>query len=636
MTLRFQKQSLRGPALFLAAVPLLGLGCGSKETAPAPSSSSTAPPAAPATQAPSADPTAAAAAANADLDKREMSPFKLDETTGEFGKPKDPPADAPVYQKMFRQLAGGKQGYCGVHTSGNIVCWGATPADGMGGAFVQVAVADKFLCGMESGGGLKCSPDSGAPTLTAPAASASASAAPSTSAAPSAAVTGDPTAAPSESATAAPAAPAPVKYRSIAAGPNHVCALDKDNHATCWGGEGACALPAAPEDAKLWTLSVGTCHVCARDTNGGVHCWAPPGTAAATPPAGLNSKELASGDGFTCAVDTKQALVCWGSAPAAPADAPKEIESIGARGGTLCVVAKGGALRCWGTQNVTQPGPFTQVTVANESVCAAVSKDKLQCFGKAGDAQLTVPEDSSMLTVLDAGRTPDEMAANKKRRADTFRELVGKLQERDLPLEVGRGSKIPVGRVVEEQYLPVLDLVNFNRFFPASHYHYGFALKTPDKKYRLLVMHDDKTPKLMSFGADGKRLGQLPLASYALTRPDPVLFDCGDVYEEVVMETSIGADFKITAKTTTVLESLGRLKNKEGKVQNFCKVRQMTDEYAVSPTGTIDKVRSKSEVLHDKIADEACRGKWMTSPRSEDNYKASPDLPEVCQHRLKK
>lgn len=610
---------LRGAALLLTTLPLSPLGCGSKESAPATSSSAAATAtqeAAPATA--TATATAAAAPPGADLDKREMSPFDLDRVTSEFGSPKAPPEKRVTYQKLFRQVAGGQEGYCGTHTSGSVVCWGRVPVDGMSGAFVQVAVADKFACGVESGGTLTCRPDSDAPALTA------ASAAPSPSAAPS---TGE--------APAEPAAPADVKYKAVAAGPGHACALDREGHATCWAAQGACALPAAPSDVTFRSLSVGTCHVCGRDTKEAVRCWAPEAAAAATPPAGLVAKELASGGGFTCAIDEKRALVCWGSAPPAPSDLPPELESIGARGGSLCAIAKGGALRCWGALKVTQPGPFTSLAVAAASVCATAAKDRIECFGDEKNNQLSVPEDPNMLAALDPGRTSEEIAASKKRRADTFRDFLSKLPERAPPITLDRTSKIPVGRVVEDQYLPVLDMVNFNQFFPTSHYHHGFAIKAPDKKFRLLVVHDGATPKLLSFNDDGKRLAQLPLTAYKMNTPDPTLLDCGDVKEEVVTESTIDPDLKITVKTTTVLESLGRLKNKEGKIQNFCKIRETTDVYALSPAGSIDKLSTKSAVLHDKIADEACRGKWFHDPRPA-SYAASEDMPEACQKRLGK
>jgi hypothetical protein len=241
----------------------------------------------------------------------------------------------------------------------------------------------------------------------------------------------------------------------------------------------------------------------------------------------------------------------------------------------------------------------------------------------------------SMLTVLDAGRTTEERAANKKRRADTFRELLGKLMEREAPIKLDRSAKIPVGRVVEEPYLPVLDLVNFNQFFPRSHYHYGFSVRAPDKKFRLLVVHHGGTPRLMSFNDEGKRLGQLALTAYAMNTPEPALFDCGDVQEEVVTESEIGADLKVTVKTTTVLESLGRVKNQEGKIQSFCKVREATEVYAVSPTGSIDKLSTRAQVLYDKIAGEACRGRWLHNPRS-DSYTAATATSPACDCKLRK
>jgi hypothetical protein len=423
-----------------------------------------------------------------------------------------------------------------------------------------------------------------------------------------------------------------VKYRTVHAGPHHVCAVTQDGQATCRGGQGACALPPPPEGASFRGLSVGTCHVCGRDQNNGVRCWGPEGTQATSAPEGLVTKDLASGDGFSCAVDEKKkSLACWGTAPAIPADLPAELEGVGARGGTVCALAKGGALRCWGAFTTSQAGPFTSIAVASESVCAAAARDRIDCFAKSG--VVTVPEDPNMLAALDPGRTSEEIAASKKRRADTFLEMLAKMPEREAPIQLDRNSKIPVGRVVEDGYLHILEMVNPYQVFPTSNYHHGFSLKAAGKKVRLIVVHEGAIPKLMSFGADGRRIATLPLVSYAMNSPDPALMDCGDVREEVVMESTIEADLKITQKTTTILESLGRLKNQEGKIQNYCKIRQTTDVYSASSLGAIDKVSTKSETVLDKIADEACRGKWFKDPRGT-SYKASDNMPDECVRRL--
>lgn len=614
----------RSPRTALPLAALVGavIGCGSSESGQAVTTATATTTAAPATttQA-SATATASAAPGGADLDKREMSAYLLDTLKDELPGDRERPKDAPTFQKLFRQVGGGKQGYCGAHSSGNITCWGRTPVDGMAGAYAQVAVADNFVCAVDLSGAIRCLPEGAAPSLKdvpfggqmgSPPTTATASASADASGAPS-----------------AEPAPAEVKYKSVVAGPTHVCAIDREGHLGCWGdGRAACQIKVSREGV-FRTASVGSCHVCARDNNEHVKCW---GDAATSPPADLVAKELVSGNGWSCALDPKGALVCWGTPPAAPADLPAELSSIGGRGNTLCAIAKGGALRCWGGFQVTQAGPYTAVTVSGESACAA-AKDRLDCFGSEAEGQLKVPEDLSVVNMADAGRTPDEVAAAKKRRAAALRDLLTKLPERDLPFTIDRATKVPVGRVTDDGFLPLLELKSFYYFFESNRYHNGFSLKAPEKKVRLVVMHDSTTTVLMSFNEDGRRIATLPLAKYALNEPDQTMFDCADVVEEVATESVIGADLKITTKTTTTLESLGRLKNQEKKIQNYCKVRLTTDEYAVSNSGSIEKLKSKSEVLYDKIADEACKGKWLRNPR-DPSYTATDNFPEGCRKRL--
>ncbi|MEZ4312280.1 MAG: RCC1 domain-containing protein [Polyangiaceae bacterium] len=620
---------------------MLGLaaaGCGSSGEAGSGSTATAAPATSESAAAPATS--SAAAAPTVDYAKRELLPMDIGSTTGEFTAGKAPEkTEAP--QKVFRHLAGGKSGYCGAHVNGPIVCWGETPSQGKVGAFVQVAMGDKFLCGLENTGDVSCFPSQEEPSRIA----ASAPAAPATAAATAAATASADSPPPGDSASAsggdapagdpaAPAAPpADPKYRSIYAGPKAMCALDKaTGFATCWKGKDACDLPAPPADKAFRSLAVGTCHVCGRDASGAVSCWAPEGTAAAKPPEGLNAKDLAAGDGFSCAVDDKGALSCWGSAPAMPADAPKEVQSVAARDGSVCVIAKGGALRCWGSLTVNDAGPFTAVTMASGSACANVAKDKLKCFGSEAGGQLHVPEDTSTVTVLDAGRNAEETAANKKKRADTFREFYAKLTERDAPVKIDRATKLPVGAPVEHDYQFVLDLVNASVFIPMQHYHYGFAVKAPDKKYKLVVVHDGASPKLMSFDENGKRAGEVTLFGYGMSTPADTTFDCGDPKEERVTEAEIGADGKVRVKTSILLEVLGRLKNKEGKTKNFCKLREYTDVYVIAPNGAINKTGTTSDTPYESYADEACRGKWIKNPRSE-AYTASESMSDACMCR---
>jgi hypothetical protein len=55
---------------------------------------------------------------------------------------------------------------------------------------------------------------------------------------------------------------------------------------------------------------------------------------------------------------------------------------------------------------------------------------------------------------------------------------------------------------------------------------------------------------------------------------------------------------------------LGRKKDTEGKLKNYCKIRETTAVYMVSPAGAIEQVTSDERVKYDKYGEQACRGQW--------------------------
>lgn len=427
-----------------------------------------------------------------------------------------------------------------------------------------------------------------------------------------------------------------MKVRAVFAGPDRVCALDKQGHAACYAAEGACAIPEIPATGSFRSLAVGKCHVCARDWSEGVQCFAPEGAAVGKAPAGLVAKELVAGDGWSCAVDAKSALVCWGSAPQAPADLPAEIASIGGRGGALCAIAKGGALRCWGSLTVNKPGPYTAVTVAAESACAQAAKDKLECFGSEAGDQLDVPWDTSMYNDLESGRTPEEVADHKKKRADALRDLLAKLPSRGLPVKVDRATKVPVGRVLEERFLPLVERTSFYRFFEANGYHDGFAIEAPKTKFKLAVIHERAAAKLFAFSEDGKRTSNVVVGQYELTDPDQTMYDCADVIEENATEAVLGEDLALTVTKTTTRESLGRLRRADnGQISNACTQYSVTKEYKMSPAGIYEVVKTSSPPTFQKIQDEGCKGRWIRDPRG-DRTTPRDAMPQECRARLRR
>jgi alpha-tubulin suppressor-like RCC1 family protein len=277
-------------------------------------------------------------------------------------------------------------------------------------------------------------------------------------------------------------------YKYVAVGQNHTCALTVTNEIRCWGDNwagqlGAASPPCGSRDCSLVPIAVqcpagevckfrsvaaGGDHTCAVDTNGKAWCWGEDGS----PAAGLSSfgslpkhahrrtpaftdlgvpADFVSIDtdfGHTCAVSAAQDVFCWGANFSGELGAPAAVLSTTnaqlVRSGnryrsvstgmlhSCAVHATNGLVDCWGdnsdfqlTGNANSAKFITinsKVPLASRGVqfmaagatttCAQVSNDDTVCWGKPshsspigsasqGFVALTASYARSMATDLD-------------------------------------------------------------------------------------------------------------------------------------------------------------------------------------------------------------------------------------------
>lgn len=117
-------------------------------------------------------------------------------------------------------------------------------------------------------------------------------------------------------------------YRAIVAGLSHICALDTEGAAWCWGlipGDGAYGTPQpVPGDHRFDKIFAGGQFTCGLENNGQAWCWGPGpfgelGNGSydnklkpVSVVGGLFFSTLALGGGHACGITTDQQLYCWG------------------------------------------------------------------------------------------------------------------------------------------------------------------------------------------------------------------------------------------------------------------------------------------------------------------------------------
>jgi alpha-tubulin suppressor-like RCC1 family protein len=234
---------------------------------------------------------------------------------------------------------------------------------------------------------------------------------------------------------------------AVDAGGPQTCALTNGGGVRCWGandagelGNGSTVNSSVPVAVSGLTggasaIALGSPHSCALTTEGGVMCWGDNEfgqlgdgtTTRRTTPVdvlGLRSgvRAIAAGGGHTCALTTEGRVNCWGYNPdgelgdGSTVNSSTPVEVSGLAGGVAalalgvyhtCALMRGGAVRCWGSNDLGQLGTGTTATrsltpvqvaglasgvtaiTANSShTCALASAGGALCWGDNRSGQL--------------------------------------------------------------------------------------------------------------------------------------------------------------------------------------------------------------------------------------------------------
>jgi alpha-tubulin suppressor-like RCC1 family protein len=232
-------------------------------------------------------------------------------------------------------------------------------------------------------------------------------------------------------------APAP----TFSAGDTHNCVV-VDGRLACWGANGSGQIGSGvsgrssgptwvPVEGTTLFVSTGLAHTCALTTTG-LFCWgdntyhqlgSETTTASLVPIAvdfALPVTWLVSGDNHNCLIDDRGQVWCWGAnargqlgdgstvargTPRVVTGLPSPAVEVGARWDHTCARLEGGAVWCWGQNDLAQIGDGTpigtdaltpvpvmvsgtlELAVGDLNGCAR-SAGRIQCWGENGSGQL--------------------------------------------------------------------------------------------------------------------------------------------------------------------------------------------------------------------------------------------------------
>ncbi len=209
--------------------------------------------------------------------------------------------------------------------------------------------------------------------------------------------------------------PPPHSFKSINSGGNHVCALDSDGVAVCWGSnsyippDGAVSI-LAPSDHKFIAVSSGRYHSCGLKPDGEVVCWGSNDRGELTPPAGEKFFSISSGGSHTCALRRDGTAVCWGSNYEGEGLPPldERFVSISSGGGLTCALREDGSPVCWGLNQSGGSSPpagetFVSISSGRRHACALREDGAAVCWGENSDGQASPPKGKRFVAISSGG-----------------------------------------------------------------------------------------------------------------------------------------------------------------------------------------------------------------------------------------
>ena len=165
----------------------------------------------------------------------------------------------------------------------------------------------------------------------------------------------------------------------------------------CWGRNDL--GQASPPIGKYRFVAMGENHGCALTTRGRLSCW---GVSTAYPTAEQAKGRflsVAAGDDHTCAIRSNHTLVCWGNNDNGELNVPPgKFRQVVARGDHSCGVTRDRRLLCWGEKAFTDYSqtihmPVKKVATGQLHACALGTSGLTTCWGNGFYGETQAPAD---------------------------------------------------------------------------------------------------------------------------------------------------------------------------------------------------------------------------------------------------
>ena len=191
------------------------------------------------------------------------------------------------------------------------------------------------------------------------------------------------------------------RFRSVAVGARHVCAIRYDGKVLCFGDNSQGQAPPEPTAESFKSIAAGGSHTCGIRDDDKVVCWGSNemGQTPKTVPIDT-SVALSSGSNGTCAINMDDKILCWGGGPSDPiAESPSvaRYKSVSNSAGRACGVRSDDMVVCFGrnpsdgARTLKKLGTVTMVAAGSKHTCAIRLEDnKVVCEGTNSHGQAPV------------------------------------------------------------------------------------------------------------------------------------------------------------------------------------------------------------------------------------------------------